>query len=206
MPGPAPKHPSVRSRRDDAKKGFRSLPAGGRTSPPPAWPLQPEPGRVAVLETTRDRVASLQVELEQAEDGRARGRLRRDLNKAEMLVAKLSLEIEQAVDAERALWDELWTFPQAVMWEETRSHRSVALYVRCQIRGEQGDLKAAVEARQREDRLGLNDLALLRLRAEVERAEEAEARGEKRRRAPDPAPETTNNDDGDPRDFLHVVN
>ena len=200
MPGPAPKHPSVRARRNDAKKDFRSLPSGGRTGDTPPWPLLPEPGRVSLLEFQRDRVASLQVEIEAAEDGRTRGRLRRELGKLEIENARLALEIEQAEDLEKALWAELWTFPQAVMWEETRSHRSVALYVRCQIHGEQGDLKAAVEARQREDRLGLNDLALLRLRAEVERVEEAEDRGKRRRSTP-----RKPNDGDDPRSVLRAV-
>jgi len=200
VPGPAPKHPSVRARRNDPKKDFRSLPSAGRTGATPPWPLQPEPGRVALLEFQRDRIASLQVEIEEAEDGRTRGRLRRELSKLEIENAKLALEIEQAADAEKELWAELWTFPQAVMWEETRSHRSVALYVRCQIHGEQGDLKAAVEARQREDRLGLNDLALLRLRAEVERVEEAEERGKRRRTTP-----RKSGDGDDPRQALRAV-
>lgn len=200
MPGPAPKHPSVRARRNDPKKDFRSLPSEGRTGDIPPWPLLPEPGRVSLLEFQRDRIASLQVEVEAADDGRTRARLRRELGKLEIENAKLALEIEQAADLEKALWAELWTFPQAVMWEETRSHRSVALYVRCQIHGEQGDLKAAVEARQREDRLGLNDLALLRLRAEVERVEEAEDRGKRRRSTP-----RKPRDGDDPRSVLRAV-
>ncbi|SDT85161.1 hypothetical protein [Gordonia westfalica] len=66
-----------------------------------------------MLEVARDRVASLQVELEGEDDGRAKGRLRRDLNKNELLVAQLQLQIEQATDAEKALWADLWSTPQA---------------------------------------------------------------------------------------------
>lgn len=180
MPVP-PKHPSTRARRNDPKKDFRSLPAAGRTGAPPAWPLQPDVATASRLEHGRDRIASLQVELEQAEDGRTRGRLRRELNKLEISTAQLALQIEQAVDAEVALWAELWAMPQAVLWEESHAAREVAQYVRWKIRAEQGDLEAAKEARMLSDRLGLNPLALLRLRAEIERVEEAEDRGSKRR-------------------------
>lgn len=166
--------------------------------------MQPEPATTALLDFQQDRIASLQVEVaDEGTDGRTRGRLRRELAKLEIEHAQLSLEFEMTTDAEKALWSELWTFPQAVMWEETRSHRSVALYVRCQIKGENGNLKAAIEARQREDRLGLNDLALLRLRAEVERVDEAEDRG-KRRRTPQPKKKPDDGDD--PRQVLRAVN
>ena len=201
MPGPAPKHPSARARRNDAKKDFRSLPSGGRSGSIPEWPLVTEASVTALLDFQQDQIASIEAQLADAEDGRTRGRLRRELAKYQMEYAKLSLETEMAADAEKALWAELWSFPQAVMWEETRSHRSVALYVRCQIKGENGNLKAAIEARQREDRLGLNDLALLRLRAEVERVDEAEDRGKRRRTPP------KKRDDGDdPRSVLRAVN
>ncbi|WP_074848216.1 hypothetical protein [Gordonia westfalica] len=51
-----------------------------------------------------------------------------------------------------------------MIWEESHTHREVAQYVRWKVRAEQGDLKAAAEARQLSDRLGLNPLALMRLR------------------------------------------
>ena len=50
--------------------------------------------------------------------------------------------------------------PQAVMWEESSAGREVAQYVRWKIRGEQGDLESAKEARMLSDRLGLNPLAV----------------------------------------------
>lgn len=197
MPGPAPKHPSVRARRNNPKADFRSLPAEGRTGAAPAWPLQADVQATAALELNRDKVAALQVELEEAEDGRTKGRLRRSLNQAEMVVATLTLRLEQARDAEVALWEDLWSMPQAVMWEESHAAREVAQYVRWKIRAEQGDLKAATEARMLSDRLGLNPLALLRLRAEVERVEDAEDRGA-RRRGPRPVPRSQG-DGQDPR-------
>lgn len=159
MPGPAPKHPSTRARRNDPKKGFTSLPAGGRLGAIPPWPLRPNPFMTAQLETARDRVASLQVELE-------------------------------ATDDEVALWDDLWRTPQATVWEDSHSSRKVAQYVRWKVLAEQADLKAAAEARQLSDRLGLNPLALTRLHLEIERADEAETRGEQRRKKATP-PTTT---------------
>jgi len=152
----------------------------------------------------RDRVASLQVELEEAEDGRTKGRLRRDLNKQEMTVAQLTLQIEQAVDAETSLWADLWSTPQAVIWEESHAHREVAQYVRWKVRGEQGDLKAAAEARQLSDRLGLNPLALMRLRAEIEHVDAAEDRGKQRRQRTASGVKPKQGDD--PRGGLYAVN
>lgn len=201
MSGPAPKHPSARARRNNPKADFRSLPAGGRAGEAPPWPLQPDVNQTAMLDMAQDRVASLQLEVETEEDGRKRGRLRRELNKNEMTVATLTLQIEQAKDAELALWADLWAMPQAVIWEESHAAREVAQYARWKIRGEQGDLKAAVEARQLSDRLGLNPLALLRLRAEIERVEDAEDRGTRRRT---PAPPKRPRGD-DPRNGLHAV-
>lgn len=204
MPGPPPKHPSVRARRNKPNAGFRSLPAEGREGAAPRWPLQPDVGRTAQLEIARDRIIALQGEIEEAEDGRTKGRLRRELNKLELTIATLSLQIEQAVDAEVALWDDLWSTPVAVMWEETHAQREVAQYVRWKIRAEQGDLKAATEARMLSDRLGLNPLALLRLRAEIEKVDEAEERG-RRRRPPSPSPKPAGGPGGDPRGGLWAV-
>lgn len=190
MTGPAPKHPSTVARRNNPKAGFRSLPAGGREGDPPPWPLSVDVALMAELEFNRDRVASLQMEMENAEDGRAKGRIRRALDKAQMEASRLEFVVAQAPDAEIALWNELWSVPQAIIWEESFAHREVAQYVRWKIRGEQGDLKASVEARQLSDRLGLNPLALMRLRTEVEHADEAADKGE-RRRSTTPAKKTT---------------
>lgn len=201
MPGPAPKDPSTRARRNDPRKGFTLLPAGGRTGAIPVWPLRPFPFMVAQLETARDRVAEIQVLLESAEDGRTRGRLRRDLSKNELLAATLTIQLEQATDAEVELWAELWATPQAVVWEESHSGREVAQYVRWKIQAEQGDLKAASEARQLSDRLGLNPLALSRLHLEIERAHEAEDKS----RARQARTQTRAKNSGDPRGTLRAV-
>lgn len=205
MSGPAPKHPSVRARRNDPKKDFRSLPAEGREGDTPEWPLQPDVAMTAMLEHARDRVASLQAEMAEEDDGRAKGRMRRELNKFEMTVAQLQIQLDQAVDMETALWADLWTTPQAVIWEESHSHREVAQYVRWKVRAEQGDLKAASEARQLSDRLGLNPLALMRLRAEVEHVDEVEDRGKRRRESPTPKNAKPKTGGDDPRSGLYAV-
>lgn len=204
MPGPPPKPPGTRARRNNPKKDFTSLPAKGRSGPAPAWPLQPDVGRVVQRDLAQDRISGLTVELEAAEDGRTRGRLRRQLATAELTVATMSLQIEQATDLEVALWTELWSTPQAVMWEQSHAYREVAQYVRWKIRAEQGDKDAAVEARQWSDRLGLNPLAMLRLRVEIERVDEAETRGRQRRTTTTPKRSPKKPPD-DPRSILHAV-
>ncbi len=207
MPGPPPKHPSTLARQRDARsKGFRTLSADGRKGEVPDWPLLPDVEATALLEHNRDRVANLQSELAEAEDGRTRGRLRRELDKLEVAVSLAEIRIEQATDMESALWADLWSSPQAVLWEEAHAQREVAQYVRWKVRAEQGDLKSGSEARQLSDRLGLNPLALLRLRAEIERVEEAEDHGNQRRsrRTPE-ASSPAAGSKGDPRAGLHAV-
>ena len=202
MPGPAPKHPSRRARANNPKADFTTLSAAGRKGPAPEWPLLDDPSMVAARDLAQDRLASLEVEIAEAEDGRTKGRLRREFNKLQMSSAVLSLRIEQARDAEVALWGQLWAMPQAVMWEESHAHREVAQYVRWKIRAEQGDMKAASEARQWSDRLGLNPLALLRLRVEIEQAAAAEDRGRKRRETQSPRKRPGGDD---PRAGLYAV-
>jgi len=80
---------------------------------------------------------------------------------------------------EADLWADLWATPQAVAWERLRWTRTVARYVRFEVRAETGDLKAGAEARLLEDRLGLSPQAMLRLRWEVSADEVAEQRQER---------------------------
>lgn len=206
MPGPPPKHPSARARRNDPKKDFRVLSTEGRQGETPPWPLQPDIERTSLLEVQRDRIANLQVELDATDDGRTRGRLTRELNKLEIANAKLALEIEQAVDAEQSLWAELWETPQAVLWEESHAYREVAQYVRWKIREEQGDIKVSARVQGLSDRLGLTPKALLGLRTDIERVDEAEHQGERRRAASQPRPAPKKAEPDDPRSILSVVN
>jgi hypothetical protein len=195
----------MRQRRNDPRKDFRVV--SGVDGRVPKWPLQPDVTLTAMLETQRDRIASMQVELEGCEDGRSRARIKRSLNKAELECTTLALQIAQAQDAEVELWTELWGMPQAELWEESHAHREVAQYVRWKIRAEQGNLDAGKEARMLSDRLGLNPLALQKLRAEIESADKAEAEGAKRRAAT-PAKKATSRSrkkPQDPRAFLDAV-
>lgn len=87
--------------------------------------------------------------------------------------------LPEATDEELALWADLWRLPQACVWEKQGSHREVAQYVRWKVKAESGDLKAAPEARQMSDRLGLTPLAMLRLRWEIVSDELGQARESK---------------------------
>lgn len=83
---------------------------------------------------------------------------------------------------ELALWDDLWHTPQAVVWERYRWTRAVARYCTLITLAESGTLTISqqvsvmAEIRQIEDRLGLNPVAMLRLRWEVAPDEVGEAR------------------------------
>jgi hypothetical protein len=64
--------------------------------------------------------------------------------------------------AEAAVWKELWSLPQALMWEKFRWWRTVARYVRILQRAEVLDASrdAMSEARQLEEHLGLTPKAM----------------------------------------------
>lgn len=78
------------------------------------------------------------------------------------------------------LWSELWRTPQAAAWVRmgVGVARVVARYVTLQ-RTRQND-KVWAEVRQLEDRLGLNPLAMLRLRWDVARDEVGDKRSRPR--------------------------
>ena len=188
MPGPPPKHPSRRSR--SRSSDVVALPAEGRVDPAPRWPLGPDVNQAAELEFQRDRISALSAELAESEDRRERGRLKQQLDRAVMAEGVLALKIEQARDAEVELWELLWSTPQAIMWEQSAAFgRMVAQFVRWNVRAEQGDIKAAPEARLRGAELGLTPMALLRLRRDIAETEAAEGRERdaRERRAARPA-------------------
>lgn len=149
------------------------------------------------------RIAGLRDESASASDGRIRARINREINRLEPKLAQLCRVVELQESAEKALWSDLWSMPQAVLWQEARASREVAQYVRWKVRAEDGDLKAGVEARMLSDRLGLNPLALMRLRAEVELVEKAENEGERRRAGADPSQSAKKTPD--PRTFLQAI-
>lgn len=91
--------------------------------------------------------------------------------------------LQTSTDHELGVWAALWALPQAKAWESLQiPPRVVALYVRFSVKAE-GDgpeaAKAATEARQAEDRLGLNPAAMLRNRWRIKADDLAEKRTEK---------------------------
>ncbi len=70
------------------------------------------------------------------------------------------------------VWAKLWRQPQAVAWEKLHLQRVVARYAALLVRAESGDRYAWPEVRQLEDRLGLTPMAMLRLRWEVDDADD----------------------------------
>lgn len=203
MPGPVGKHPSARARRNRQNAGFRTL-APVAAVEVPAWPLPPDASLNATCDQLQDLIASTQQALAEEEDRRKRYRLKTKLEKSEIALGVLRLQMEQAADQEAAMWADLWQSAQAAIWAENRATiRELGLYVRWMIRAEQGDTKAASEARQLSDRLGINPAALLRLRAEIENVDAIEDRGKRRRERAAPKAADTQGDD--PRGGLFVV-
>ncbi|MFF7991758.1 hypothetical protein ACFZDG_18435 [Kitasatospora xanthocidica] len=99
------------------------------------------------------------------------------------LVVK-DLDLSALRERELDLWADLWSTPQAVMWERTHAVLTVARFVRFSVLAENGNTKPATEARQLEDRLGLNPQAMLRLRWEIAPDEVAEQRQSRTTRRP----------------------
>lgn len=204
MPGPAPKHPSVRARRNDVKKDFTVLPSSGRVGDAPAWPLSADVSTIADKRVADMMCEALEEQLANESDGRKRRTVLKQLEKAQTTAERLGMVLESQEGAELALWTELWATPQAVEWERAHAFRAVALFVRWSIKAESGSIDATKEARMWSDRLGMNPLALQKLRQEVEHTEAAEARGAQRRQRPAPSPRAKGSGD-DPRSHLSSV-
>ncbi len=182
MPGPAPKPAGTRQRRN-ATVPMVALPAGGHTGETPPWPL------VADLDLKAKRLALVGKEdmllsaLEESDSIKTRQRTEREMDQVRAQIELIDQKLSFQADLEVSMWTELWRTPQAEMWEKLAWHRDVAQYVRWKVRAELGDLESAKEARMWSDRLGLNPLAMLRLRWEIERAAAAEDQGQRRRAA-----------------------
>ncbi|MFC6885302.1 MULTISPECIES: hypothetical protein [Actinomadura] len=165
--GPAPKPADQRARRN-ASVAMTRLPADGRSGRTPSWPLLPDVATRVRAELAAAKATELRAELEArlAEDkpvGSLRRRLEQAVEQREICAARLAEQRR----IEAAVWRQLWKTPQAVAWERLGWTRDVAQYVRHKVLAELGELDAAKEARQWSDRLGLNPLAMLRLRWEV---------------------------------------
>lgn len=197
--GPPPKPPGTRQRRNATVSTMR-LSAAGRKGKCPPWPLPDDIQSAVLLELLEAKIEMLQEKRETCSP-RSRAKVERDLDAAMMKATVLDRQITAQRESEVALWTELWSTPQAEAWEKLGWLRDVAQYVRHKVRGEMGSLDDAKEARQWSDRLGLNPLAMLRLRWEMERTDEAEHRGRQRRERPTPAKKAS----GDPRRALSAV-
>jgi hypothetical protein len=167
VPGPAPKPADQRARRN-ATIVMTRLPRSGRTGRPPTWPIGRDVVLVARHELAVARAYELRCDLEDAvAAGVATAAIRRQLAAAEEKAAVLTAQVTEQHRRETRVWRELWKTPQATAWETLGWTRDVASYVRHKVLGDLGDLESAKEARQWSDRLGLNPLALLRLRWEI---------------------------------------
>lgn len=174
--GPAPKPASERRRRN-ATTATTKLPAGGRQGELPRWPLLADIITTERRDSARRMADELELQLLEPElTGRARAAVQRKHDAANTAanIADRLLEAQEAVEAE--LWSELWATPQAAAWERLGWTREVAQYVRWKVKAESGDLDASKEARMLADRLGLNPMAMLRLRWEVAEDEVGEQR------------------------------
>ena len=93
--------------------------------------------------------------------------------------------LQAVTEHEQTVWESLWALPQAAAWDQLQiPPRVVALYVRFSVKAEDGDAKAATEARQAEDRLGLNPAAMARNRWRIKADDLAERRTEKPKSRP----------------------
>ncbi|MDR6861962.1 hypothetical protein [Phycicoccus sp. 3266] len=208
MTGPAPKHPSRRARANQPAPGVTRLPVAGRSGKAPAWPLSADLSLFAEKRVADAMVCEAEEALDRETDGRKRRTLTKALEKAMVQAEKLGAIIEASADAELGLWSSLWGTPQATEWERTHAHRAVAMFVRFQIRAENGNIEAAKEARMWSDRLGLNPLALHKLKQEVERSDAAETQGDARRSSSPAAPakkRAAKKAAADPRAGLYAV-
>ncbi|WP_372699406.1 hypothetical protein [Arthrobacter sp. JSM 101049] len=104
----------------------------------------------------------------------------------------------RAIDTrELATWRTIWKTPQAVAWDQLGWRHDVALYVRLLVASEAGSLKAASEARQWSNLLGLNPSAMLRNRWRIATDQVAEKRQENTKKDSARRPSS--------KDRLHVV-
>jgi hypothetical protein len=200
--GPPPKPPGT-ARGHRRHPGLVVLPAAGRSGKTPPWPLVDDIAKQVYLRLAGEKAERLREELPDC-PARSRAKLERELDAALQQASVLEAEIAAHRSLESQLWAELWATPQAAQWDALGWHRDVAQYVRHKVRGELGSLDDAKEARQWSDRLGLNPLAMLRLRWEFERVEAAEDEGRKRRAAAPKKP-AAKRKPADPREVLRLM-
>lgn len=134
-----------------------------KTTAPP-WPLRPVLEDQQRLDALRLALVGLLDDIDTETDKVRRYRARKRADKLRRDLFILERKVATLTAAEARLWAEVWTRPQAKLWHRKSAAGDVALYVRMAVRAEHCDWRAASEARQWSDRLGLNPLALTRLR------------------------------------------
>lgn len=180
--GRTPKDADQRARRN-ATVAMTRLPASGRTGRAPAWPLGADVGLETKVVALEADLRSVDVELDQCTVSRDKAALRRKRQRIDSQLRETKAMKLLLARNEKKLWADLWKLPQATQWEKRAWYREVALFVRHQLKAEAGSLDDSKEARQREDRLGLNDQSMLRLRwAIVDDAEQQTGPAPKSRR------------------------
>lgn len=164
MPGPAPKDPEQRARRNKTP-ALTYLPADGLgpDAQAPAWPLAGHVAEVAEIPTLQARLRAVKAEAAATGDTREAERLTIKAARLEDECAARRAWSAARIASEQAIWLELWTLPAAVEWQRGRHTRLVARYARTVAEAEMGDAAAAREARSLEQHLGLTPLAMLRL-------------------------------------------
>src|SRR5438128_1281561 len=115
--GPAPKHSSIRARRNSPIAATIHLPSEGRKKKAPDWPLPSDQRLRSAVDSCETECALLEDELAHADGDEEKPAIRRDYRRAvaRREVALNDLEISEA--QELKLWRTLWTLPQAVAWE-----------------------------------------------------------------------------------------
>lgn len=171
LTGPAPKHASLRARRNAPSGSTLLLPADGCKAPAPAWPLLPERALTNAIIVARSMIEQAELAVQDAQavsDHDLLNKAKNDLRRAnaQLDVAEHDKDITEA--EELKLWAKLWALPQACGWRKVGGYlNEVAQYVRWKVLGELGELKASKEARLLGNALGLTPASVLHLRWEV---------------------------------------
>lgn len=176
MPGPAPKDPETRARRN-ATVAMTRLPRGGFKGRVPAWPLIDDLRLVSQRQGLLDRITEMEIPADDPDltaTKRAGWDQRIARQREALRLVESKLEMQSGM--ERKLWHQLWRTPQAAAWELLGWSRDVATYARLSVLAELGDMDALKEARMWSDRLGLTPMAMLRLRWAVATDEVGAAR------------------------------
>jgi hypothetical protein len=216
LTGPAPKHSSVRARRNAPTANTVRLPVKGCAIAAPDWPLLSERSLEIAIVIAKSMIEQCELALQDAEaftDHGERDKAKKELRRAnaQMDVAEHDKTVNEA--EELKLWRKLWALPQACAWRGDGGYSNeIAQYVRWKVLGELGDLKASKEARLLSNNIGLTSASLLRLRWEVDESTECsctppvEAATPRRRRSTAAAKRAPQKKKpADPRNGLHLV-